>query len=95
MENINFTPQNKVESVKSEDLIFGKHYTIAAPYTRGQYEGQTFEGEVEFLGTAPDANGAPMYRFLYIKYPDHFQEVTGGSTYQTNEEGLQWIKELN
>lgn len=91
----NFKSINRSESgVDLESLEIGKLYKISAPYTRGEYEGQVFDGEVEFLGTDLDANGSPMYRFLYTKHPEHYEEVGGGSTYVTNSEGLQWIKEL-
>lgn len=94
MENINFKANN-IESINPNELEVGKTYKISAPYTRGKYEGQTFDGEVEFLGTESDANSSPMYKFLYTKHPEHHEEVGGGSTYVTNSEGLQWIKELN
>lgn len=71
----------------------GKNYIIRAPYSRGQYEGQAFDGEVEFLGTEPDANGKSMFRFLYIKKPEHQEEVGGGSTYVCQEESLKYILE--
>jgi len=90
-----FNANNVIESTAPEQLEIGKVYKLSAPYSRGKYEGQVFDGEIEFLGTEPDANNSPMYKFLYIKHPEHQEEVGGGSTYVTNSEGLQWVKELN
>lgn len=93
MEKLEKNIQNE-SSVTPESLEVGKNYIIRAPYSRGQYEGQTFDGEVEFLGTENDENGNTiLYKFKYIKKPEHHDEVGGSSTYLCQEESLKYILE--
>jgi hypothetical protein len=95
LENIETSEPIESEFISPEKLEIGKIYKLSAPYTRGKYQGQGFDGEIEFLGTGLDSEGFPTYKFLYIKHPEHQEEVGGGSTYVTNLEGLQLVKELN
>ena len=90
----NNTSEQNIERIKPENLIIGKKYKITSLYTMGKYEGQAFEGEVEFLEAVPNSDNGQIYRFLYTKKPEHMEEVGDSSTYQTNESGLQYINEL-
>lgn len=89
--------QHYENGINPEQLKVGENYQINAPYTRGEFEGQSFPGIVKFKGLykpGEDANMNSIYMFEYVKKPEHMDSIGFSNTYHTNKEGLRWIHEL-